>query len=283
MSENGVSETGGRSFGEEGGLLTYGTYLRVPQLLAQQVPEVTPPVHDELLFIIVHQTYELWFKQLLHELTAVRDAMLPRRQTGDGHAQADDGRQTWLARHLLHRAHVIERLLVSQIDVIETMTPQDFLEFRAALAPASGFQSVQFRELEFLSGAKDPDFVRRFRALTPEERDRLAARLAEPSLWDAFVDLLAARGLPVDDDKQILAALVSVARDRPHHDDLWQLAEDLLTHDELAGLWRARHVQMVERQIGTKSGTGGSTGAPYLHRRVPLRYYPLLWELRDSL
>lgn len=283
MSENGVSETGGRSFGEEGGRLTYGSYLRVPQLLAQQVPEVTPPVHDELLFIIVHQTYELWFKQLLHELTAVRDAMLPRRDARDGHAQPDDGRQTWLARHLLHRVHVIERLLVNQIDVIETMTPQDFLEFRAALAPASGFQSVQFRELEFLSGAKDPDFVRRFRALTPEERDRLAARLAEPSLWDAFVDLLAARGLPVDDDKQILAALVSVARDRPHHDDLWQLAEDLLTHDELAGLWRARHVQMVERQIGTKSGTGGSTGAPYLHRRVPLRYYPLLWELRDSL
>jgi tryptophan 2,3-dioxygenase len=273
-----MTETTGRSFGEEGGLLTYGSYLRVPELLAQQVPEVSPPAHDELLFIIVHQTYELWFKQLLHELTAVRDAMLPRPEAGP-----DGGRQPWLARHLLHRVHVIERLLVSQIDVLETMTPQDFLEFRAALAPASGFQSVQFRELEFLSGAKDPDFVRRFRALTGDERERLAARLAEPSLWDAFVDLLAASGLPVADDKQILAALVSIARDRPHHDDLWQLAEDLLTHDELAGLWRARHVQMVERQIGTKSGTGGSTGAPYLHRRVPLRYYPLLWELRDSL
>jgi tryptophan 2,3-dioxygenase len=273
-----MTEATGRSFGEEGGLLTYGSYLRVPELLAQQVPEVRPPAHDELLFIIVHQTYELWFKQLLHELTAVRDAMLPRPEAGP-----DGGRQPWLARHLLHRVHVIERLLVSQIDVLETMTPQDFLEFRAALAPASGFQSVQFRELEFLSGAKDPDFVRRFRALTGDERERLAARLAEPSLWDAFVDLLAASGLPVADDKQILAALVSIARDRPHHDDLWQLAEDLLTHDELAGLWRARHVQMVERQIGTKSGTGGSTGAPYLHRRVPLRYYPLLWELRDSL
>jgi len=273
-----VTEATGRSFGEEGGLLTYGSYLRVPELLSQQVPEVVPAAHDELLFIIVHQTYELWFKQLLHELTAVRDAMLPRPAAGP-----DGGRQIWLARHLLHRVHVIERLLVSQIDVLETMTPQDFLDFRAALAPASGFQSVQFRELEFLSGAKDPDFVRRFRALTTQERDRLTARLAEPSLWDAFVDLLAASGLPVGDDKLILAALVGIARDRPHHDDLWQLAEDLLTHDELAGLWRARHVQMVERQIGTKSGTGGSTGAPYLHRRVPLRYYPLLWELRDSL
>ncbi len=293
QDEHTVPQAGaGRSFGEEGGLLTYGSYLRVPQLLAQQVALVSPPVHDELLFIVVHQAYELWFKQLLHELTAVRDAML----AGGGPTVADRGpaeqpaamsagpaRPTWLARHLLHRAHVIQRLLVSQIDVLETMTPQDFLDFRAALAPASGFQSVQFRELEFLSGAKDPGFVARFRSLTEDERERLTARLAEPSLWDAYVDLLASRGLAVGDAKQILAALVSVARDRSRYDDIWELAEDLLTYDELAGLWRARHVQMVERQIGTKSGTGGSTGAPYLHRRVPLRYYPLLWELRDSL
>jgi len=273
-----MTEAAGRSFGEEGGLLTYGSYLRVPELLAQQVPLVSPPVHDELLFIIVHQAYELWFKQLLHELTAVRDAML-----ADPASASSGIRPTWRARQLLQRVHVIERLLIAQIDVLETMTPQDFLEFRAALAPASGFQSVQFRELEFLSGAKDPGFVARFRSLTEAERARLASRLAEPSLWDAYVDLLASRGLPVGDDKQILGSLVSVARDRPHHDDLWELAENLLTHDELAGLWRARHVQMVERQIGTKSGTGGSSGAPYLHRRVPLRYYPLLWELRDSL
>jgi tryptophan 2,3-dioxygenase len=259
----------GRRFGEEGGLLTYGSYLRLPQLLAQQVPQVDPPAHDELLFITVHQAYELWFKQLLHELEAVRDAMACV--------------QMWRARQLLRRAHVIERLLVSQIDVLETMTPQDFLEFRSALAPASGFQSVQFRELEFLSGAKDSSFVARFRSLTDAERSRLARRLTEPSLWDAYLDLLRLRGLPARQDDQILASLVSVARDRDKHDDLWQLAEDLLTHDELSGLWRARHVQMVERQIGTKSGTGGSTGAPYLHSRVPLRYYPLLWELRDLL
>jgi tryptophan 2,3-dioxygenase len=263
-----------RSFGEEGGLLTYGSYLRLPELLAQQVPQTEPAVHDELLFITVHQAYELWFQQLLHELTAARDAMAASTPTAP---------QTWRARQLLQRVHVIERLLVNQIDVLETMTPQDFLEFRSLLSPASGFQSVQFRELEFLSGAKDAGFVARFRSLTESERDRLAVRLAEPSLWDAYVGLLASRGLPVVDDKQILQSLVSIARDRPHHDDLWELAEDLLTHDELSGLWRARHVQMVERQIGTKSGTGGSTGAPYLHRRVPMRYYPLLWELRDAL
>lgn len=264
----------GRKFGEEGGRITYGSYLRLPELLAQQVQQVDPPVHDELLFITVHQAYELWFKQVLHELTSVRDAML---------ASTPAQPRTWRARQLLQRVHVIERLLVSQIDVLETMTPQDFLEFRFALAPASGFQSVQFRELEFLSGAKDPDFVARFRSLTDSERARLATRLAEPSLWDAYVDLLAARGLPAADDKEILQSLVQIARDRPRHDDLWQLAEDLLTHDELSGLWRARHVQMVERQIGTKSGTGGSTGAPYLRRRVPIRYFPLLWELRDWL
>src|SRR6202034_924312 len=237
----------GRSFGEEGGKLTYGGYLRLPELLAQQGPQGIPPAHDELLFITLHQAYELWVRQLLQ------------------------------------RPHVIERLLVSQIDVLETMTPQDFLEFRAALAPASGFQSVQFRELEFLSGAKDPGFVARFRELTEDERQRPARRLAEPTLWDAYTDLLRSRGLEAETDDQILASLVTVARDRGSHDDLWQLAEDLLTHDELAGLWRARHVQMVERQIGTKSGTGGSTGAPYLHKRVPMRYYPLLWELRDWL
>jgi tryptophan 2,3-dioxygenase len=259
----------GRSFGEEGGLLTYGRYLRLPELLAQQVPQVVPPAHDELLFITVHQAYELWFQQLLHELTAVRD-----------HVAAGE---LWKARQLLGRAHVIERLLISQVDVLETMTPQDFLDFRAALAPASGFQSVQFREMEFLSGLKDPRFVSRFRSLTEAERARLGRRLAEPSLWDAYLGLLAARGLAASTDEEVLAALVQVARDRGRYDGEWQLAEGLLTHDELAGLWRARHVQMVERQIGTKSGTGGSTGAPYLQSRVPIRYYPLLWELRDVL
>jgi tryptophan 2,3-dioxygenase len=258
-----------RSFGEQGGRLSYGAYLRLAELLGQQVPLADPPAHDELLFITVHQAYELWFKQLLHELETVRDALLAG--------------QTWRARTLLRRVHVIERLLVHQIDVLETMTPPDFMEFRAALAPASGLQSVQFRELEFLSGAKDDRFVRRFRDLTQAERGRLARRLAEPSLWDAFCALLASRGLPAAGDDQVRAALVAIAKDRASEHDLWETAEDLLSHDELCGLWRARHVQMVERQIGTKSGTGGSTGAPYLHRRVPLRYYPVLWEVRDWL
>jgi tryptophan 2,3-dioxygenase len=258
-----------RHFGEEGGRLTYGGYLRLPELLALQVPEADPPAHDELLFITVHQVYELWFGQLLHELTAARDAMAAGA--------------TWRARHLLRRVHAIERLLIAQVDILETMTPQDFLQFRAVLAPASGFQSVQYRELEFLSGLKDQRFLARFRAPTEAERARLSARLEEPTVWDAYLALLRSRGLAAGGDEQILASLRELAHDRGRHDDLWQLAEDLLTHDELAGLWRARHVTMVERQIGTKSGTGGSSGAPYLRSRVPVRYYPLLWELRDVL
>jgi tryptophan 2,3-dioxygenase len=264
----GVRPTG-RSFGEEGGQLTYGGYLRLHELLAQQVPQADPPAHDELLFITVHQVYELWFQQLLYELETVRDAMMAG--------------ETWRARHLLRRVHVIERLLITQVDILETMTPQDFLEFRASLAPASGFQSAQYRELEFLSGSKDQAFLARFRSISGAQRARLERRLAEPSLWDAFIRLLVSRGLPAGTDQQILESLRVVAGDRAAHDDLWQLAEGLLTHDELAGLWRARHVVMVERQIGTKSGTGGSTGAPYLRKRVPLRYFPLLWELRDHL
>ena len=264
----GVLRTG-RSFGEEGGQLTYGGYLRLDELLALQVPQADPPAHDELLFITVHQVYELWFQQLLYELETVRDAMLAG--------------ETWRARHLLRRVHAVERLLITQVDILETMTPQDFLEFRANLAPASGFQSAQYRELEFLSGSKDHAFLARFRAISAAQRARLERRLAEPSLWDAYLHLLASRGLPAGTDQQILESLRVVAGDRAAHDDLWQLAEGLLTHDELAGLWRARHVVMVERQIGTKSGTGGSTGAPYLRKRVPLRYFPLLWELRDHL
>src|SRR3954465_3421319 len=168
-------------FGEQGALLTYGSYLRLSQLLDSQHLESDPPAHDELLFITIHQVYELWFKQLLHEATAARDAM--------------SGGRLWWAQHLLQRVHVIERVLVHQIDVLETMTPQDFLEFRQRLAPASGFQSVQFRELEFLSGAKDPGYVERSRGLTEPEKQRPARRLEEPSLWDGFVHVLTEAGL----------------------------------------------------------------------------------------
>jgi tryptophan 2,3-dioxygenase len=258
----------GHSFGEEGARLSYGSYLRVDELLAQQVLASDPPAHDELLFITIHQVYELWFKQLLHELDHAVEGMT----AGD----------TYVARHALQRCHVVERVLVEQVAVLETMTPQDFLAFRSLLAPASGFQSVQFREIEFVSGRRDPSMLSRLK-LSDDERARLERRLAAPSLWDGYLALLTKHGLDVGDDESRLASLLAVARDRGSYGDLWDVAEGLVTHDELIGQWRARHVDMVERQIGTKSGTGGSTGAPYLRRALGQRFFPELWELRSYL
>jgi tryptophan 2,3-dioxygenase len=267
-------------FGEEGAKeapqLTYGSYLRLPQLLDAQHLESDPPAHDELLFITIHQVYELWFQQLLHEAQTARDALVATRAESGG-------RDLWFARHLLSRMHVIERVLVQQVDVLETMTPQDFLEFRQRLAPASGFQSVQFRELEFLSGAKDAGYLNRFRGLTELEEQRLARRLEEPSLWDGFVHVLAEAGLDTSSDEAITASLRAVAHDRSSYADIWGLAEALLQHDELASAWRGRHVVMVERMIGARTGTGGSTGATYLRSRLEMKYFPLLWDLRSAL
>ncbi|MGH3471967.1 MAG: tryptophan 2,3-dioxygenase family protein [Nocardioidaceae bacterium] len=257
------------SFGEQGAKLTYGSYLELPRLLSSQNLESDPPAHDELLFITIHQVYELWFKQLLHEAETARDAMT--------------NGETWWARHLLNRMHVIEQVLVKQLEVLETMTPQDFLVFRQLLAPASGFQSVQYRELEFLSGAKDASFVRRFKGLTDSERARLQRRLDEPTLWDAFIGVLDRSGLGVATDADLSASLGTVAHNRSTYSEVWELAEALIEHDELAAAWRGRHVTMVERMIGSKTGTGGSSGSGYLRSRLPLRYYPLLWDLRSAL
>lgn len=246
-----------RRFGEEGRELSYGSYLKIPELLSLQ--HRLSQEHDELLFIVAHQVYELWFKVILFELEAARDEIA-----------ADD---LFFARHHLQRVHVIEKLLVEQIEVLETMSPQDFLAFRSKLAPASGFQSVQFREIEFLSGLKDPKYVARLE-LTPDEAARLSKRLEEPSVDDAFQALVKRRGAP---------SLLEIFRDRARHGDLFDLAEALLDHDEAFAHWRARHVLMVERQIGGKTGTGGSTGAEYLRGTLSKRFYPELWEVRSQL
>jgi tryptophan 2,3-dioxygenase len=247
----------GIRFGEEGRKLSYGTYLKVPELLGLQ--NQLSQEHDELLFIVAHQVYELWFKVVLFELEAARDRI-----------DADD---LFFALHFLKRVYVIEKLLVEQIDVLETMSPQDFLAFRSQLAPASGFQSVQFREIEFLSGLKEPKYLARLEA-TEEEMARLRRRLEEPSLDDSFHRLLERRGSP---------SLLEVFRDRKHHGDLFDLCEALLDHDEAFAHWRARHVLMVERQIGGKTGTGGSSGAEYLRSTLGKRFYPELWDVRSQL
>ena len=254
---------------DEEGQLSYGSYLKVPELLSLQAPLSKPPAHDELLFIIVHQAFELWFREMVFELEAVREAMF----TGDAHR----------ARHLLRRIHSIERLLIEQLEVIETMSPQDFLDFRSNLSPASGFQSAQFREIEFISGLKEPRFLDA--AAGPGERERLERRLEDSTLWEAFRSLLESNGLPMPEADQDTrrTSLLKMARDRDAFADLWYLSEDLLVHDELFSLWRQRHILMVERQIGTKRGTGGSSGAPYLRTTLDKRFFPELWELRSYL
>ncbi|MDQ3914926.1 MAG: tryptophan 2,3-dioxygenase family protein [Actinomycetota bacterium] len=257
-------------FGEEDRRLSYGSYLKVPELLQLQQLESDPPAHDELLFVVVHQVYELWFKQILFELESIRDLMAAGRPTG--------------ARHLLERVTAIEEVAVTQIRVLETMAPQDFLEFRMHLAPASGFQSVQFREIEFISGLKDPAYLDRL-ASSPEEHARLEKRLDEPTLWDAYCRMLDDRGLPMppDDIEARRSTLLQITRDRERFADEFYLSEALLEHDQHFAMWRSRHVLMVERQIGTKSGTGGSTGAPYLRSTLNKRFYPELWDLRSFL
>ena len=229
-----------------------------------------PPAHDELLFIIVHQAYELWFKEILYELETVR------RLIGEG--------DLLRARHLLSRVHAIEAVMIVHIGVLETMSPQDFLEFRHNLAPASGFQSVQFREVEFISGLKDERYLSRLH-LSDRELERLKRRLDEPTLWDAFCGLLDARGLPMpaDDAEARRESLTEMARNRDAYGEEFYVSEALLDHDEQFSLWRYHHVLMVERQIGTKSGTGGSAGAPYLRTTLSKRFYPELWEVRSSL
>jgi tryptophan 2,3-dioxygenase len=236
--------------------LSYGSYLRVPELLGLQ--QGLTNAHDELLFIVVHQAYELWFKVLIHELEAARDAI-----------QADNLRA---ARHYLARVKVIEALMVEQVGVLETMAPQDFLTFRSELAPASGFQSLQFREVEFLSGLKEPGFLKALDQ-EPGAAARLQQRMTEPSLRDAFETLLERRGVSVKE----------LYRKGDQHPDVLELAEALLDHDEGFRLWRIRHVQMVERQIGDKSGTGGSTGVRYLQSTLSKRFFPELWQVRSEL
>ncbi|HVH65050.1 MAG TPA: tryptophan 2,3-dioxygenase family protein, partial [Candidatus Acidoferrum sp.] len=195
---------------------------------------------------------------LIHELEAARDAI-----------ESDDLRA---ARHYLARVKVIEALLVEQVGVLETMAPQDFLTFRSELAPASGFQSIQFREVEYLSGLRERGFVKALED-EPGARETLERRLNEPSLSDAFHALLDRRGLTI----------AKLYHDGRQHGDVLELAEALLDHDEGFHLWRLRHIEMVERQIGDKPGTGGSTGVRYLKSTLDKRFFPELWEVRSQL
>ena len=261
--------------------LSYNKYLRVADLIALQECLSDPAHHDELLFITIHQTYELWFKQILHEV----DAAI---------SQMNEDRAAAAARSV-NRVVEIEKILVNQIHILETMTPISFLAFRDELNPASGFQSMQFREIEFSSGLKDEGILRSFRE-DEFAHKRLKARYDAPALGDAFYALLRRRGhdAPADDaslgeeerrrlyGKRTRAALEVITHFEDRYEE-FQLAESLVEHDEYFSLWRAHHIKMVERMVGTKRGTGGSEGVGYLRTTLDNRFFPELWEARTAL
>ena len=249
--------------------LTYGSYLKVPELLSLQQPLSDPAHHDELLFILIHQVYELWFKQTLHELDAAV-----------GFLDRDDLLKVAKA---FRRIHAIQRILEQQVDVLETMTPQDFNAFRSELNPASGFQSAQFREIEFRCGLRGNEKALVHLELTPEERARLDRRLREPTLYDALKGYLARQGFDVSTHDALVATFKRIYENDESHYVLYLLLEDLIEFDERFRLWRSRHVLMVERMIGMKPGTGGSLGVAYLQGTLGKRFFPELWEVRTEL
>ena len=258
--------------------LTYGDYLKIRELISLQHLKSDPTQHDETLFIVIHQVYELWFKQLLHEVDAIIERL--------------DRDEPLSAHRLLRRCIEIQRVLVSQVAVLETMTPMDFLAFRDHLMPASGFQSAQFRELEFVSGLKERRYLKSYDEANGD-RARLEARLDRPTVGDAFYDLLRRRGfdLPAeepeadegDEPRKTIRELMRIYQETERHYELFLLAESLIEYDEMFSLWRLRHIKMVERMIGTKTGTGGSEGAAYLKKTVDRKFFPDLWELRTYL
>jgi tryptophan 2,3-dioxygenase len=258
--------------------LTYSRYLRLDELLSLQVPLSEGPEHDETLFIIIHQAYELWFKQLLHEIDHLPELLvrddLPRVQ------------------HTLDRIRTILKIVVAQVDILETMTPLEFLSFRERLESASGFQSCQFREVELALGYKRQAVLEYF----PEgsgERARLERRMQQPSLWRHILGLLSRRGHPVPKvllaappteatqaSPEVQAILVNIHR---QDQELTGLCERLVDIDEGLQEWRYRHVKMVERTIGTRAGTGGSSGVEYLRRTLDTPLFPDLWAIRSEL
>src|ERR1700723_193142 len=267
--------------------LTYSSYLKVPELLKLQIPESSPEQHDELLFIVVHQTYELWFKELLHDL----DAVVANLSAAAANPVSRDG--VYEAARLLRRCTEIMRALVEQFTILETMLPTHFLAFRQKLAPASGFQSEQFREIEFLCGLKDEKMLR-YHELTPETHAILNRRLHERSLRDVFFAALESLGhlppAPPNQPQSDRAIFESRARaihalyvDEKNHRDWIDVCERLTEFDELVVSWRLRHIQMVERTIGIRMGTGGSTGSSYLKLTLDKKFFPELWEARTYL
>jgi len=256
-----------REYGKDAPL-SYNKYLKVRELLELQETLSEPVSHDELLFIIIHQTYELWFKQILHELDATIGWM-------------NEGR-TFRANHSLRAIVGIEKVLVSQIHVLESMAQIGFLEFRDKLNPASGFQSMQFRELEFVSGVKDERIMNTFKS-DDFAFDRLTKRFNSPTLADAFWSLCERNGFTASSYDERVQAIVQILTHPEKYSDFFLMQDLLIEHDENFALWRSNHVLMVERMLGMKPGTGGSEGVKYLQTTLTKKFFPELWEARTHL
>ena len=262
--------------------LTYSRYLRLPELLELQEPRSSGPEHDEMLFIIVHQVYELWFKQILHELDFLS-------QQFRGYTPHNDTAPE--VRHTLRRILSILKTMVAQVDILETMTPISFNSFRARLDTASGFQSPQFREAEFRLGLRVPAMLR-FHEENPKALERLKRSLESPSLYQDFLAYVRARGYkipsglidePCDapiESPEVQQILLEIYR---RDDRLTMVCELLVDLDEGLQEWRYRHVKMVERTLGNKRGTGGSSGVDYLKKTLFRPVFPDLWAIRSEL
>ncbi len=255
--------------------LTYSNYLKIDGLKNLQVLKSNPPEHDEMLFIIIHQAYELWFKQILHETDELSNRLNKNR--------ISDAQKT------LKRINTILKVLVHQVDILETLTPLEFLTFRNYLDSASGFQSTQFRELEFALGLKDAVALNRTNAESGE-REILEMRYKSPTLWDVFMIYLKNNSYEIpnsilvrdftkkiEPNSEVQAILIDIYKNSPV---IAQFCELLLDFDEGLQEWRYRHVQMVQRTIGAKMGTGGSAGVDYLKQTLFRQSFPDLWIIR---
>lgn len=261
--------------------LTYNSYIKVHELLDLQKLESDPPQHDEMLFIIIHQTYELWFKQILHEFSKAVDYL-----------KKD---QTVLMLKAMNRIYKIQDVLVSQVDILETMTPNEFNYFRDKLTPASGFQSHQFRQLEYLLGLRNDVYLKFYKE---DERAHkiLSEAIQGPSIYDEFLKFFARKGLAVPkevlnrdyskayEENDDLAKEMAKIYDNPvKYNELYEVLEVMMNVDQKLLLWRYRHVQMVRRVIGITMGTGGSMGVQYLQSTLNKLAFPEIWKARQYI
>jgi tryptophan 2,3-dioxygenase len=261
--------------------ITYKSYLKLDELLQLQQPLAQPSSHDETLFIVVHQVFELWFRLLLHELDKVCELL--------------DTDEVIESERLTRRLTAIVRLFIPKLSVLETMLPSDFVEFRDRLRPASGFQSVQFREIEFASGLKDRKYLGIFRD-DPDATARLEKRLAQPTFWDHFLELLKRSGYDVATEESQRQSIVRIYQKQGDH-TLRVLCEAMIEYDEMFSLWREHHVRMAQRMIGSKPGTGqhvleatygkpsfmGTVGVDYLTQTLAKKFFPVLWAARTEM